>query len=72
MRKYNSETDYQILRDAILSVGVGGGMLTATKNALEASGIAWPGNFNQSSSEEAKAIDRDISRALQSAGNSAI
>ena len=65
MRKYNSETDYPTLRDAVLATGRGGGFLTAAKEALESVGVEWPSHFNFSREPEARAIDSDCSRAFR-------
>ena len=64
MRDYNSDTDRQIVRDAVNRVGPAGGVLAEVATALRTEGIRWPSNFNEDERPSALALDADICAAI--------
>ncbi len=64
MRDYNSITDFDILREAILGAGLAGGFLTETKKAFLKNNIRWPSGYVYDTSEVVKSIERDIGKVL--------
>lgn len=64
MREYNTITDYEVLRNAIFSVGKAGGFLSATRKAFEENNIKWPSCYNTNNSPIVQYLERDIGKVL--------
>lgn len=64
MREYNTITDYEVLRNAIFSVGKTGGFLSATRQAFEAHNIRWPACYNSNNSIIVQSLENDIGKVL--------